>query len=330
LLQPFTWDVGAGLPLLLQDRVASYIYGPGGQILEQVQGTSAYYYHADQLASVRALTDQSKAVVATYTYDAYGQPVSSTGSVANPFRYAGEYQDAESGLYYLRARYYDPTTQQFLTVDPLLAATEQAYNYAAGSPLNATDPSGMSWYLTPDQSAAMQRGLGAAADLLEQEAWRYALGGLPGGFAGGLGWAAKKGAGQLGSEYVAQAAARLSDFVEAIGIATAAEFSAGSLIAFYATASQLRGLDALLKQNTDPCFGVAMGWKNGPIFAELDFLNRGTGQAQAWYPPIVWNWNILHILPESMKLGTAHTFGGAPITRSSGGYAFTADFPSIP
>lgn len=58
-------------------------------------------------------------------------------------RYAGEYQDAETGLYYLRARYYDPTTQQFLTRDPLVAATEQAYNYAAGSPLNAKDPSGL-------------------------------------------------------------------------------------------------------------------------------------------------------------------------------------------
>jgi RHS repeat-associated protein len=138
---PGTW--AGGLPLLLQDRVASYIYGPGGQILEQVQGTNAYYYHADQLGSVRALTDQSKAVVATYSYDAYGQPTASTGSIANPFRYAGQYRDAESGLYYLRARYYDPTTQQFLTVDPLLAATEQAYAYAAGSPLNTTDPSGL-------------------------------------------------------------------------------------------------------------------------------------------------------------------------------------------
>jgi RHS repeat-associated protein len=138
---PGTW--AGGLPLLLQDRVASYIYGPGGQILEQVQGTNAYYYHADQLGSVRALTDQSKAVVATYTYDAYGQHTASTGSAPNPFRYAGQYRDAESGLYYLRARYYDPATQQFLTRDPLVAATEQAYAYAGGSPLNGGDPGGL-------------------------------------------------------------------------------------------------------------------------------------------------------------------------------------------
>jgi uncharacterized protein RhaS with RHS repeats len=58
---------------------------------------------ADQLGSGRALTSQSGAVVATYAYDSYGQPDVSTGSVANPFRYAGQYRDAESGLCYLRA-----------------------------------------------------------------------------------------------------------------------------------------------------------------------------------------------------------------------------------
>ncbi len=66
----------------------------------------------------------------------------STGSIANPFGYAGEYTDSETGFLYLRARYYDPATQQFLTVDPALVATAQAYAYAADSPLNATDPSG--------------------------------------------------------------------------------------------------------------------------------------------------------------------------------------------
>jgi RHS repeat-associated protein len=141
--EQFTWDVAGGRPLLLQDRFASYVYGPDGQILEQVQGSTATYYHTDHLGSVRALTDQSKAVVATYSYDAYGQPTASTGSVANPFRYAGQYRDAESGLYYLRARYYAPATQQFLRRDPLVAATEQAYAYAGGSPLNGGDPGGL-------------------------------------------------------------------------------------------------------------------------------------------------------------------------------------------
>jgi len=135
----FLWNGG----LLLADSTASYIYGPSGILVEQVQGTTPYYYHADRLGSVRALTDSSGAVVATAAYDAYGNKTAGIGTVYNPFGYAGEYTDAESGLIYLRARYYDPATQQFLTVDPALAMTEQAYAYAAGSPTNFTDPSGL-------------------------------------------------------------------------------------------------------------------------------------------------------------------------------------------
>jgi RHS repeat-associated protein len=82
-------------------------------------------------------------VVRTADYTAYGQVISTTGSTSTPFGYAGEYTDAETGFLYLRARFYDPATQQFLTVDPLLAATEQAYNYAGGSPTNAIDSAGL-------------------------------------------------------------------------------------------------------------------------------------------------------------------------------------------
>jgi len=98
-------------------------------------------YHTDQLGSIRALTNSAGSVVGTATYDAYGGVLTQTGTLT-PFGYAGQYTDAATGLQYLRARSYDPTTQQFLTVDPLLAQTEQAYAYAGGSPTNATDPSG--------------------------------------------------------------------------------------------------------------------------------------------------------------------------------------------
>ena len=69
----------------------------------------------------------------------------STGSAANPFRFGGQYQDMESGLYYLRARYYDAATGQFLTVDPAITSTRSPYGYADGNPLNATDSTGKSW-----------------------------------------------------------------------------------------------------------------------------------------------------------------------------------------
>jgi RHS repeat-associated protein len=145
--EAYTWDLAAKLPMLLADRTARYLYGPDGKPLAEVMiGTNAiYYYHADQLGSIRAMTDQAGAVVNTSIYDPYGVPLSNVGSVSNPFGYAGEYEDAESGLIYLRARYYDPTTQQFLTVDPLVKKGEQAYAYVDDNPLNHTDPSGLSW-----------------------------------------------------------------------------------------------------------------------------------------------------------------------------------------
>jgi RHS repeat-associated protein len=111
--------------------------------VEQIDASGkVVYYHQDQLGSTRALTDQAGTTVATSTYDAYGKTTASTGSVTTPFGFAGEYTDAESGLQYLRARYYDPATAQFLTRDPLVAQSGQPYAYANNSPLNFTDPSG--------------------------------------------------------------------------------------------------------------------------------------------------------------------------------------------
>ncbi|MGI8826179.1 MAG: RHS repeat-associated core domain-containing protein [Chloroflexota bacterium] len=88
------------------------------------------------------MLDGSGNTVATYAHYPYGNLSSSTGSVANPFKYAGQYTDAESGLQYLRARYYDPGTQQFLTADPLTAETGQPYVYVGDNPINAVDPNG--------------------------------------------------------------------------------------------------------------------------------------------------------------------------------------------
>ncbi len=62
---------------------------------------------------------------------------------ANHFLYDGQYLDATSDLYCLRARWYDPATAQFTSVDPLVAKTLQPYEYAGDDPVNGGDPSGM-------------------------------------------------------------------------------------------------------------------------------------------------------------------------------------------
>jgi RHS repeat-associated protein len=146
--EAFTWDVavGKGPALLLKDGTTDYIYGPGGLPLEQVNGNTVLYYLQDQLGSTRALTTSTGTVVATYAYDAYGNVTGTTGSLTNPLQYAGQYSDAESGLIYMQARYYDPSTEQFLTRDPLVTPTKLAYAYVDGDPLNKTDPTGRCWW----------------------------------------------------------------------------------------------------------------------------------------------------------------------------------------
>lgn len=147
----YAWDESGGLPQLLSDSATTYIDGPLGPV-EQISSSGAVdYYSADQLGSTRMLTDATGAVAATFTYDAFGALTASTGTAATPLQWAGLVRDSESGLLYARARYYDPTTGQFLSRDPLEAQTHSPYAYVTDNPLNSTDPSGMnSTSMSPD------------------------------------------------------------------------------------------------------------------------------------------------------------------------------------
>jgi RHS repeat-associated protein len=138
----FIWDVAEGLPLLLVDGTANYVYGPGGLPLEQVTASATLYYYHDQLGTTRALATGAGSVTATYTYDTYGRLTGSSGGVTNPFGYAGQYTDNETGFVYLRARYYDPSTSQFISRDPVVAITRLPYQYALDNPNSYSDPSG--------------------------------------------------------------------------------------------------------------------------------------------------------------------------------------------
>ncbi|MBS3899810.1 MAG: RHS repeat-associated core domain-containing protein [Dethiobacter sp.] len=93
------------------------------------------------------MTDAAGAVVATYEYDTFGNHIGSTGSVNNPYRYAGYRWDAETGLYYLNARYYAPGIGRFITRDAFHGfednpASLNWYNYAHSNPVMFVDPSG--------------------------------------------------------------------------------------------------------------------------------------------------------------------------------------------
>jgi RHS repeat-associated protein len=113
-------------------------------IVEQISsGGTITYLHHDQQGSTRLLTGSSGTVTGSTTFDAYGNTTGTTGTTTTPLGYDGQYTSTDTKLIYLRARTYDPTTAQFLTVDPLSSITRSLYGYAHDNPINEGDPTGL-------------------------------------------------------------------------------------------------------------------------------------------------------------------------------------------
>lgn len=139
------WDANERMPLLLTDGTNSYIYGPSNFAIEQINNSTGAvtYLHHDQAGSTRLLTSSTGAKEASFTYDAYGNTTGTTGTAKTPLGYDAQYTSSDTGLIYMRHRVYDPTTAQFLTVDPAVSITGAPYNYALDNPVNWSDPSGL-------------------------------------------------------------------------------------------------------------------------------------------------------------------------------------------
>jgi len=133
--------------------VLDFIYGADGTPTAVVYNGTYYYYVTNLQGDVVALLDSSGNTVVSYTYDAWGKPISTTGSMAstlgtiNPLRYRGYVYDTETGFYYLQSRYYDPTIGRFLNADAF-ASTGQGllgnnmFAYCNNNPLNFVDSGG--------------------------------------------------------------------------------------------------------------------------------------------------------------------------------------------
>ena len=137
----FTWDINAGLPVVLDDG-NQYLYSAGLSAMKQ--GGNWFYYLADGLGSTMAVVDSDGDVENGYTYDVYGEPTA-TGSPANEFDFAGQQTDGSTGLQYLRARYYDPATGVFVSREPLAVDPGwmgNPFGYAAANPARYLDPTG--------------------------------------------------------------------------------------------------------------------------------------------------------------------------------------------
>ena len=151
-------DVNGSLAYVLAemdyDGTEKCFYTRGTDLVSQERDGKKSYYVYDGHGSVRALFNEDGKVTDKYTYDAFGNLISSVGSTKNDFLFAGEQFDPVTGLYYLRARYMNPSIGTFISMDSYDGSIDDPvslhkYLYANANPVSNSDPSG---YMTKTET----------------------------------------------------------------------------------------------------------------------------------------------------------------------------------
>ena len=133
-----------------------FTYDASGVPLTVTHNGTTYYYATNLQWDITAILDANGTTVVAYTYDAWGNPLSTTGTMAatlgavNPLRYRGYVYDAETELYYLQSRYYNPEIGRFINADGYTSTGDglsgnNMFAYCGNNPVNRIDPSGQSW-----------------------------------------------------------------------------------------------------------------------------------------------------------------------------------------
>jgi len=145
----YAWDWAQAVPELLQtcnlQSAICNLYLIGHETLGWWDGAAWAYILADGLGSVRQAADGAGVVVSAREWTPYGEEV---GGWRGGLGYTGEWQDADVGLVYLRARWYAPGVGRFTQPDPWEGEQRQpilphSYLYVGGNPVGFVDPSGM-------------------------------------------------------------------------------------------------------------------------------------------------------------------------------------------
>ena len=138
-----------------------YTNGPGidEPLVMTKPGTGSFYYHADALGSIKAITDDNNVQVETYRYKAYGEPALTNAlgqalersCIGNLRMYTAREYEPETGVYDNRHRYWDPVRGSFIQEDPIgfYSNNTNLYSYAGNNSINLTDPTGL-WSLSFD------------------------------------------------------------------------------------------------------------------------------------------------------------------------------------
>ena len=143
----YTWDVNSSLPVVLQDGTYTYVYGLG--LISQTDGSgNQSYFLGNGLSSTEMLTDRQGNSLGAFKYAVEGTLRSQGVTGSTEYLFAAQQYDADLGMYYLRARYYDPEVARFISKDPfpgflVSPASLHPYSYAWNNPTNRANPSGL-------------------------------------------------------------------------------------------------------------------------------------------------------------------------------------------
>ena len=161
-----------------------FYYDNSGEVMSVSCNGTMYYYIKDLQGDITEIVDKDGKAVAEYAYDAWGNMLTEdngtlTVGKLNPFRYRGYVYDEETGLYYLKSRYYDPLTGRFLNADvycdtqsgtPL---STNMFAYCENNAINKSDDEGKdAWWIQSPNSA---NGSGHTSLLLQEKSgyWWY-------------------------------------------------------------------------------------------------------------------------------------------------------------
>lgn len=156
----FIYENGRLLRQKTGDEKMDFFYGSEGVIGFKISGSSDntdgnYLYRKNLFGDIIGIIDESGALIYEYGYDAFGksEKEEETGIGAkNPFRYRSYYFDDETGLYYLKSRYYDPEVGRFITIDNLSYIDPETINglnlyaYCGNNPVMRVDENGNAWW----------------------------------------------------------------------------------------------------------------------------------------------------------------------------------------
>ncbi|MEN6355849.1 MAG: RHS repeat-associated core domain-containing protein [Armatimonadota bacterium] len=163
--------------MLIEDDGTNTLKYAYGDDLLKVSRSGEYYYFYDGLGSTRTITDASGVAATQYVYDAYGELIAD-GATWNNYLFTGQMLDRTTGLYYLRARWYDPQSGRFVSRDTFIGddsdpASLHRFVYCGDDPIDRVDPTGHDFSIGGMAAASF---IGATLGGISSAVANYALG----------------------------------------------------------------------------------------------------------------------------------------------------------